>query len=347
MRLSNTIWFWILQLFGWGTLALLNTLFKIVNASNLDKTYTLLEGVLFLVVAVFWTTLFHYYLKRKVAFNSISIKETIKISVSIILTVILFSLSLVFFAYVLYDAFHETKLIINLSLIISNFILTFIYVFFWFACYRIIKITLSFRKNKEERLILESTLKESQLNTLKGQINPHFMFNSLNNIRGLMLEDVEKSREMITRLSEMLRYSLTKNKVDTIALKDELEMVENYIELSKIQFEDRLIFDSKIDKSLLNVEIPPMIIQMLIENAIKHGISNLRDGGTIDLTILEANKILEIKVSNSGTLTDTKSTTKVGLENIKKRLSLLYKDKASFVVEAKGENVIATIKLPI
>ena len=83
------------------------------------------------------------------------------------------------------------------------------------------------------------TLKQAQLNTLKGQINPHFMFNSLNNIRGLMLEDVERSREMLTKLSEMLRYSLTKASNNAIALSEELEMVENYIELSKIQFEDR------------------------------------------------------------------------------------------------------------
>ncbi len=173
------------------------------------------------------------------------------------------------------------------------------------------------------------------------------MFNSLNNIRGLMLEDVEKSRDMITRLSEMLRYSLTKNKIDTIVLKEELEMVDNYIELSKIQFEDRLRFSSQVDEKLLNVEIPPMIIQMLVENAIKHGISNLRNGGNISLSISESKKQLIIKVSNSGVLTESKSTTKVGLDNIKKRLALLYKDEASFFLKAEDNTVIATIKLPL
>ena len=87
---------------------------------------------------------------------------------------------------------------------------------------------------KVNQLQLETNLKDAQLNTLKGQINPHFMFNSLNNIRGLMLEDVGKARNMLTSLSEMLRYALTKSGINSISLEDELDMVENYIEISKI-----------------------------------------------------------------------------------------------------------------
>ncbi len=347
MRLSNNTLFWILQFSGWGILVLFNTLFKLAKAPHLDKTYTIIEGILFLVIAVFCTTLFRYYLKKKVTFNSLETKEVIKIIIGFLVTALLFSFCAITLAYFFYNVFHETELSISSSLIILNTFNTLVYIFLWFVCYRIIKMTIRYRKNKEERLKLESTLKESELNTLKGQINPHFMFNSLNNIRGLMLEDVEKSREMITRLSEMLRYSLTQNKIDTIALKDELEMVSNYIELSKIQFENRLQFTSQIDEKLLTVEIPPMIIQMLIENAIKHGISNLREGGNIDLTISEAEKVLYINVSNSGTLSNTQSTTKVRLENKKKRLALLYKNKASFTLKAKNNKVIATIKLPL
>ncbi|WP_290697975.1 histidine kinase [Lacinutrix sp.] len=347
MKLSNTAIFWILQCFGWGTLALFNTLFKLVKATHLDKTYTIFEGFLFIIVAIFCTSLFRYYLKKKVSFNRLNLKEVIKILISFIITVILFSGTIIILAKILYALFHENSLQIDTSIILSNTLNTIFYILLWFVCYRVLKMTVDFRKNEEERLFLEATLKESELNTLKGQINPHFMFNSLNNIRGLILEDVEKSREMITRLSEMLRYSLTKNKVDTITLKEELEMVDNYIELSKIQFENRLMFTSKVEDNLLNVDIPPMIIQMLIENALKHGISNLREGGNIDLSILETNRILKINVTNSGTLIETKSTTKVGLENIKKRLHLLYKDKANFNLKEENKNVIATIKLPI
>jgi len=255
--------------------------------------------------------------------------------------------SLLFLAIPLNNALNVASKPLSAIVFISSAINGFLFIFFWLTLYLSIKLTRQYRSNQIKNLQLETAVKDSELNTLKGQINPHFMFNSLNNIRGLMLEDVEKSRDMITRLSEMLRYSLTKDKVDTIALKEELEMVGNYIELSKIQLEDRLRFSSQIDEKLLNVEIPPMIIQMLIENAIKHGISNLRNGGNINLSVSESKRQLVITVSNSGLMTENKSTTKVGLDNIKKRLALLYEDEASFFLKAENNTVVATIKLPL
>jgi len=195
---------------------------------------------------------------------------------------------------------------------------------------------------------LESSLRESQLNTLKGQINPHFMFNSLNNIRGLILEDTTRARDMITRLSEMLRYSLTKNDVNTIAIKEELQTVENYIEISKIQFEERLKFTMNVNPDVLNLSIPPMIIQMLIENAVKHGIGKIKEGGTVNLTVDKSdNNELVIIVQNSGKLSIEEGTTRLGLENIKKRLSILFGNKAGFTLIEKDTFVEAKITIPL
>jgi LytS/YehU family sensor histidine kinase len=198
-----------------------------------------------------------------------------------------------------------------------------------------------------EKLELKASLKEAELNTLKGQINPHFMFNSLNNIRGLMLEDVSKSREMLTKLSELLRYSLTKNATDKILLSEELEMVHNYIALSKIQFEDRLIYKENIEVTINEIEIPPMLIQLLIENAIKHGISSQTNGGIVTLKIFKNNNNLHIEVKNTGELKLSKNTTKLGLQNIKKRLFLLYGEQASFSLSQEKNNVIANIVIPL
>jgi two-component system LytT family sensor kinase len=200
---------------------------------------------------------------------------------------------------------------------------------------------------KFNRLELESTLKESQLNALKGQINPHFMFNSLNNIRGLILENPDKSREMITRLSEMLRYSLTKSEVNTIALEEEIEMVENFIAISKIQLEDRLQFVSDIAEDSKRLQIPPMIIQMLVENAVKHGISQLKEGGVVLLKIKMENADLHIEVNNTGQLSQEVSTTQVGLKNIQRRLRLLYGEIATFELNEIENEVIAKILIPI
>ncbi|MDX6181527.1 histidine kinase [Flavobacterium sp. Fl-77] len=226
------------------------------------------------------------------------------------------------------------------------FVMGFLF-FLWIIVYTIYKTTSQIKNNKMDRMEIENNLKDSQLNALKGQINPHFMFNSLNNIRGLILENPEKSREMITRLSEMLRYSLTKNDITKIALEEEIEMVENFIEISKIQLEERLNFTSEIEKNTLKLEIPPMIIQMLIENAVKHGIAKLKDGGQISLqTKLENNSLL-IFVSNTGMLTIEKDSTQLGIKNIEKRLQLIYGENASFKLQEIKNEVIAKIIIPI
>ncbi|UWX55576.1 histidine kinase [Maribacter litopenaei] len=173
------------------------------------------------------------------------------------------------------------------------------------------------------------------------------MFNSLNNIRGLMLEDVEKSRDMLTKLSEMLRYSLTKNNVNAINLEEELEMVENYIALSKIQFEDRLQFLKVVQDETLEIKIPPMIIQLLVENATKHGISKLKAGGTIKLVTFIEGQNLIISVINTGSLQIAEGFTQLGLQNIKQRLRLLYGNQANFNIEEINDEVIATINIPL
>jgi len=124
-------------------------------------------------------------------------------------------------------------------------------------------------------------------------------------------------------------------------------MVENYIELSKIQLENRLDFKKEIDNSILGIKIPPMIIQMLIENAVKHGISNLPQGGLIMLKVLKKEKQLIIQVFNSGKLIINNNSTKLGLENIKKRLSLIYGNDSEFLLSEKEDMVTAMIKIPL
>ncbi|MEO0902886.1 MAG: histidine kinase, partial [Bacteroidota bacterium] len=158
---------------------------------------------------------------------------------------------------------------------------------------------------------------------------------------------VDKSREMLTKLSEILRYSMTKNNINSIPVEEELEVVDNYIDLSKIQFEDRLEFVKQIDESTLSLEIPPMVIQLLVENAVKHGISNLKHGGKIILSIKKDIDLLQIEVKNTGKLKIAHNTTQLGLKNIRQRLKLLYADKASFYLREIADEVVALIKIPL
>ncbi|MEX0290303.1 MAG: sensor histidine kinase [Flavobacteriaceae bacterium] len=316
-----------------------------------------IEFVLFSIVmgtfiGILSTSLLRYYLKRNIFFDKFGLKELVKISVSVIITTAFYAL-LNFLSGILYVKYGPELTEFDLKILKSydNFWLlainSLIVIFVWVACYLAIKLLLKLNTDRIERLELNTTLKQAQLNTLKGQINPHFMFNSLNNIRGLMLEDVERSRDMLTKLSEMLRYSLTKNDVNAIALEEELEMVENYIDLSKIQFEDRLTFVKEIDPGSLNIPIPPMIIQLLIENAAKHGISNLKQGGVITLRTSAEEQELTIQVRNTGKLHLDEHSTQLGLKNIRQRLRLLYGELAKFTLREEGGEVIADIKIPL
>jgi len=345
IKVKQNNWFWILQLIGWGIPGSLNT-FGAWITTDINKNYLIVKGFLFLFAGIIASTMVRYYLKKRVKFEKFQNNEIKIILIAWLIGTIIFVLLLLPDIYI-YTLFYEEKHETTSLEIISTIANATLFILFWLVFYIAIKVSRNFRQNRMERLKLKATLKESQLNTLKGQINPHFMFNSLNNIRGLMLEDVDKSREMITRLSEMLRYSLTKNSLDKIALTEELEMVENYIALSKIQLEDRLDFTKEIDKTVLKTEIPPMLVQMLIENAIKHGISNLPKGGKVNLKIIKEANNLIIEVANTGKLIIDKTSTKVGLENIKKRLSLLYQNKASFSLLEIKENVVAKIVIPV
>ncbi|MGB3151097.1 MAG: histidine kinase [Maribacter sp.] len=342
--------FWAVQLLGWGGLVFIAYAFTpdMDGYKGSEIFYYGLLSTFF--IGILATSLLRSFLKRILNFDAFDSRQLLKIFLGItVASFIYFGISYGFGHFVgeysqenvkapeMYKDFGIGLLLINSFITITG----------WTIFYMSVKIAAKLNANRLERAELNTTLKQAQLNTLKGQINPHFMFNSLNNIRGLMLEDVEKSRDMLTKLSEMLRYSLTKNDVNAIALEEELEMVDNYIALSKIQFENRLIFTQHIEKDTLGIQIPPMIIQLLVENATKHGIANLKSGGTIKLLTERKNQNLVIKVINTGRLILSNNSTQLGLKNVKQRLRLLYGTSASFLLEEHDEEVVATIKIPL
>lgn len=222
--------------------------------------------------------------------------------------------------------------------------------YIWGLIYVVVKYSNQLNEAKQASTELALELRNAQLNTLMAQLNPHFLFNALNNIRSLMLEDVTKSREMLTRLAEMLRYSLLSDSQEFETLENELAVVRAYLKLASIQYEERLNYIEEIDTRLLNCSIPPMLVQMLIENAVKYGIDQTASGGEVKLSIIplpDIEKIM-IHVSNPGDLHSQKlESTGLGVKNIKKRLKLLYGDEASFEIKQVDGNVIAEVKIPM
>jgi signal transduction histidine kinase len=202
----------------------------------------------------------------------------------------------------------------------------------------------------------KEALASSQLEVLSQQLNPHFLFNTLNNIRASILEEPEKARDSLAQLSDMLRYSLEQHQSPKVLLEKEIEILEEYIALCKIQYEDRLSFESDVNSEAKRALIPKLLLQLCIENAIKHGIASLVDGGTISLKVtIEQDKSLHIHVSNpiprenEGSL--QKSSSGIGIKNIRRRLALLYpKNSAvspSLSLSYENDVAIVSIILPL
>lgn len=357
MKLSLNKYYILFSFIGWVllfffTLTIMKIyLFQGVDVSPERVKYLWAEGVTCGTLAFVMTFIVSLFIDFKIDFNKVKRSEIIAISFLFLFMQLLYSIVL-WPLLDLVDVFggsikNPDGGSMSNAAIISNFLFFGTLFSIWLFVFLTIKIYHQLKTVQLRQLQLETNLKESQLNTLKGQINPHFMFNTLNNIRGLMLENVDAARHMLTSLSETLRYSLTKSNSNSIALEDELDMIENYVAISKIQYEDRLAFKMDIDQRSLNTTIPPMIIQMLIENAIKHGISNLKEGGKVNLKTMVYDHHLQIEVSNTGSLNQNRNGTKLGLQNIKRRLELLYGKNASFSLIEQGNQVVATIKTPL
>ncbi len=181
----------------------------------------------------------------------------------------------------------------------------------------------------QEKLKTESKLQnlvtKAELETLKSQINPHFLFNSLNSISSLTITSPEKAQEMVIKLSDFLRYSLSHDKNEKTSLQKEFENLKRYLEIEKVRFGKRLNFVYSIPESCYSQQIPNMILQPLIENSIKHGVYNSSDEVQVEISCKEENDYLVIEISNDYDPEVKKPKGEgIGLKNIKKRLQLIY-----------------------
>ncbi len=194
---------------------------------------------------------------------------------------------------------------------------------------------------------LETLIKELELKTIKSQINPHFIFNALNSIRALVDEDPKRARQAITELSNILRSSIQADKVEITSLEKELAIVKDYLALEYIRFADRLKIAYEIEAQSLQFQLPPMMLQTLVENAIKHGLSKQPGDCIIKIVAKTENQKQIIKVINTGVL-QFSETDGFGLQSTKERLNLLYGGEALFeIYQCEPNQVTAKLEIPI
>ena len=337
--------YWIFQALGWGVFFIIQT----AVASYLVKEVSTLIVFRFFNVTLVGFLLTHFYrqyIKRKkwLSFTLTNLAFRVvfaAIILAVLWAVIVLPINSFYFPMENdqdLDAFFILVLTMNLTFVMLS----------WSLIYFVFQLFVNFKQSEIEKWRLEAAVKDAELIALKSQVNPHFIFNSLNNIRSLVIENPEKAREMITHLSGLLRYSIQFNNKEKVTLEAELEIVQNYLNLESIQFEDRLEYKLEVKPETMDMMIPPMAIQLLVENAIKHGISTLPGGGRVHIRSSLENNVLLVEVINTGQLKHGINGTGIGLKNASERLKLLFGKLSNLTIKNMDENnVLASFTIPL
>lgn len=233
-------------------------------------------------------------------------------------------------------------------MLISNIALTAVIACAWIFMYIAITTGRRVRRVELNNLKLENSLKEARLSSLSNQLNPHFLFNSLNNIRFMIHENPDRADKTITALSEILRYSLQSGREDQVTLGEELTIVRRYVDVAGLQLEGRLDFQLAVPESLTGCLVPPMCLQLLVENAVKHGIEHIKGPALLTVEASAGTDTLVLTVANP-LPPDTGPNaegTQTGLKNIEQRLHLLYGGAARLETRRAGNRFTVSLTLP-
>lgn len=345
LNISRKHLYWICQISGWSTFLLLNLL--IISSFEELQWERIVIGIYFVFAGIGFTNIFRGIIKKQ-NWLELPLKEIIPkvIISSFLLGIVIYGMvyGVSFFSGVMAKEDY-TPINPIIGVIITSGI-----ALLWALIYFSIHYLENYKKTEIESLIWEAAVKDYELKTLKSQLNPHFMFNAMNSIRSLIEEDPESAKVALTKLSNILRYSLKMERAGSVLLSEEIEAVKDYLDLEKMRFEERLKYSININSEAGRVEIPPMMIQTLVENGIKHGISKKTEGGEIMIESKVENSNLLIEIRNIGYLEDDalKNSKGFGVANTKHRLNLLFGEKASFSLTTENENIVlAKLIIPI
>ena len=243
---------------------------------------------------------------------------------------------------------EQTKKISFLNMVMRQSFGASLFFLIWNLIYFTYHYIQKSRQQQLDKIRLESLVKELELKTIKAHINPHFIFNALNSIRALVDENPERARTAITELSNILRSSMQAEKLEMAPLERELSIVKDYLALEYIRFEDRLNIEYDIDEDTLDQPVPPMMLQTLVENAIKHGIGKQVSGGVIKIISDFKDDHHELIVQNTGRLDDSINAEGFGIRSTQNRLDLLFGKEAKFELnDLNGGIVEAKITMPV
>lgn len=331
--------YWTLQLGGWTMYALVQIIASIFVSE--DKTISTRLIFFLSYEAIFCLLITHAFRYLIIQWRWL-LTGMSKLIPRILLSVFLMGL-----------AFHFIRILIMMPLGMYNqreaFELTNIVAYtgiygLIFFLWSVLYFTYHYFERYNRSLKMEASITQIELSSLKAQLNPHFIFNALNSIRALVDENPAKSKQAINQLSGILRSSLATDKRQLTKFGDELKTVKDYLGLESIRFEERLHTEFDISPDSYDFLVPPLMLQTLVENGIKHGISKLKEGGTVQLATYVSDKNMVIRIRNSGQLVQAqrKGRRGLGIQNTVQRLKLLFGDEAKFKIFNENDKFVLT-----
>lgn len=332
--------YWTLQITGWAAYAAFQIIFFTVAAGGEVTSPRVLSFVFEALLCLLITHYYRNYINQKkwLSLNLTRLIPRVLASVTLMGIITYFlriPFSMALGTFIAQNAFNPERMVNGV----------FFYAFFFFL-WSVLHFMYNYFERYNKSLKLEASIKEIELSNLKSQLNPHFMFNALNSIRALVDENPGKAKEAINQLSSLLRNSLVSEKKGLTSFDEELKLVRDYLGLESIRFEERLKTEFDLDPESKDFLVPPLMIQTLVENGIKHGISKLTEGGLVQIKTKVDGDHLKIHIRNSGKFVANghKKETGggLGLENTKQRLKLIYGDEASFRILTEKDNFVLT-----
>ncbi|HWC53503.1 MAG TPA: histidine kinase [Chitinophagaceae bacterium] len=347
MSNSNKL-YWLLQVCGWGLVGLAMLFFAHVYQAEISNGTLLARIAIVFTTGILTTHVLRIFIKWR-GWLLQSIEKVIpKLVIAMVVTSMIYSaiiLTEVDFFGLDSSGSHKLSFVNKLM---GSTVDNGLFILPWVLIYYFYHFIEKSRKQQLDTLQLETLIKELELKTIKSHINPHFIFNSLNSIRALVVENPQRAREAITELSNILRSSMQADKSETVTLEKELNIVKDYLALENMRFEDRLRIEYNIDDDTLDQQVPPMMLQTLAENAIKHGISKQINGGIVRINSDFKGKFLELTVQNTGQLNGKANGEGFGLSSTTNRLNLLYGDNAKFEIKQIDPSLVeAKLLLPV
>src|ERR1700722_138343 len=302
MSKGITRYYWWCQIGGWSFVGLSMLFFAHTFAQKVSSVY-LWRTITVIAAGIISTHLLREFIK-KMNWLLLPIEKILpKLIIAVVITTLIFILfqMSVYQVFNLYEYENRYKLDF-ITRLLANVLDRGLYIIPWTLIYYFYHYIDKSRKQQVDTLKMEALVKELELKTIKSHINPHFIFNALNSIRALIDENPSRARTAITELSNILRSSMQAEKLETVSFEKELNIVKDYLALEHIRFEDRLKVEYDIDEDTLDQPIPPMMLQTLVENAIKHGISKQVNGGKVKIISDFKDDYHQLIIQNTGYL---------------------------------------------